>query len=171
MESKTVALLMCLLAVVSMTLSGCATFSAPYPEKMAKVKADLSKGETKDAQQALTKELGKSDGQLALLESGRLAQLNGEIKQSQSDYAKVINQVATSQMAAKIQVSKVLQNAGAILTNDRELTYFVPDYAMTFLYPYQALNYLSQHDLSGALVAIRQLTNAQYWTYQQRLLA
>ena len=163
--------LLSMLGVIFITLSGCATLSAPYPQKMAKIKSQLTKDEPSQAQKSFAEELATNENQLNLLESGRLAQLNGDVAQSQQDYARVINQVATSQMAAKVQVSKVLQNARAILTNDREMPYAVPDYAMTFLYPYQALNYLSQHDLRGALVAIRQLSNAQYWTYQQKLMA
>ncbi|MBK2123643.1 COG3014 family protein [Fangia hongkongensis] len=173
MRYKSYSLIQVFLLILSaLLLSSCATFSSAYPNKMAKAKAALDQGDAKGAEKQFVDEMGKKpDGKLYLLEQGRLDQLNGNYKGSKEAYEKVISSVATSKMAAKIQVSHILQNAGAILTNDRELPYSVPDYAMTFLYPYQALNYLAENDLSGALVAIRQLTNAQYWTYQQKLMA
>ncbi|WP_119344401.1 COG3014 family protein [Facilibium subflavum] len=152
-------------------LSGCATFSKSYPAQMAPVKTAMEKNNIKEAQKKLDENIGKTPTTLGLLEKARLAQLDNNFELSKKYYASVIDMVATSKMAAKIQASKILENFGAVLTNDRELSYHIPDYAMTFLYPYQALNYLAQHDLSGALVAIRQLSNAQYWSYQQRLMA
>ena len=162
-----------ILVSAGLMLSGCATFSASYPNKMKQVKADVAQDHLKVAQTSFVDEFGKkpTTDNLYLLEQGRLAQLNGDMAQSKKDYQAVIQTMATSKMAAKVQVSKMLQNMGAVLTNDRELPFSTPDYAMTFLYSYQALNYLSEGDLSGALVAIRQLSNAQYWTYQQKLMA
>ncbi|WP_440993384.1 COG3014 family protein [Cysteiniphilum litorale] len=162
-----------LFCVSTLMLSGCATFSASYPNKMKQVKADAASGNISQAQKAFIDEFGDkpTTDNLYLLEQARLAQLNGNVAESKKDYQAVIQTVATSKMAAKVQVSKMLENMGAVLTNDRELPFSTPDYAMTFLYPYQALNYLSENDLSGALVAIRQLSNAQYWTYQQKLMA
>lgn len=162
-----------LLSASALMLSGCATFSASYPSKMKAIKADAEEGNLSAAQKAFTEEFGdKPDSDnLYLLEQARLAQLNGDVAESKKAYEAVIQTVVTSQMAAKVQVSKMLENMGAVLTNDRELPFSTPDYAMTFLYPYQALNYLSENDLSGALVTIRQLSNAQYWTYQQKLMA
>ncbi len=159
--------------VSTLMLSGCATFSASYPNKMKQVKADVASGSISQAQKAFVDAFGDkpTKDNLYLLERARLAQLNGNVAESKKDYQAVIQTVVTSKMAAKVQVSKVLENMGAVLTNDRELPFSTSDYAMTFLYPYQALNYLSENNLSGALVAIRQLSNAQYWTYQQKLMA
>ncbi|WP_116963729.1 COG3014 family protein [Fastidiosibacter lacustris] len=165
-------LILSVVGIIFLLLSGCATFSASYPKKISEVKVDLAKGDAKAAQKSFSNQFGDNptEDNLYLLEQARLAQLNDNVERSKKGYQAVIQTVATNKMAAKVQVSKVLQNMGAVLTNDRGLPFSTPDYAMTFLYPYQALNYLSQNDLSGALVAIRQLSNAQYWTYQQKLM-
>ena len=161
-----------ILVAIFLLLSGCTTFSGSYPNQMTEIKKNLQQGNAKAAEQDFLANINpKSYGNLYLLGQGRLAQLNRQIKQAKDNYAAVINTVATSKMAAKIQISKVLDNIAAMLTNDLSLPFMVPDYAMTFLYAYQALNYLSENNLSDALVTIRQLSNAQFWVYQQKLLA
>ncbi|MFZ9035444.1 MAG: COG3014 family protein [Francisellaceae bacterium] len=157
----------------SMTLlSGCAALSGVYPAKMKQTQNDLADGHIQAAKTSFIKEMGeKSDSSLYDLELARIQQLDGQYQSSKQNYAKVINTIATSQMEAKVRVSSMLENIGAVLTNDKSLPYSIPDYAMTYLYPYQALNYLAEDDLSGALVAIRQLSNAQYWVYEQKLMA
>ena len=161
-----------LLPVLFLLLSGCSTLSGSYPNKMTQIKKNLQQGNAKAAEQGFLSDINHNNyGSLYLLEQGRLAQLNGELAQAKENYASVINTVATSKMAAKIQISKMLENIGAILTSDLELPFKIPDYAMAFLYAYQALNYLSENNLSDALVAIRQVSNAQFWVYQQKLLA
>ena len=152
-------------------LSGCATFESPYPTKMDPIKSDLRDNQPKSAETKLTASSSDKKGNLYALEQGRLQQLNDHPKLSLQAYAKVINAIQADKMKAKIQASKMFESTGAILTNDREMPFDIPDYAMTFLYAYQSLNYLSEHDLSNALVSIRQLSDAQYWIRQQQDIA
>ena len=152
-------------------LSGCATFEGSYPTKMNPVKSDLRDNQPKAAETKLEASSSDKEGNLYALEQGRLQQLNNQPQLSLKAYAKVIQAIQADKMKAKIQASKMFENTGAILTNDREMPFDIPDYAMTFLYAYQSLNYLSEHDLSNALVSIRQLSDAQYWIRQQQDIA
>lgn len=152
--------------VFCLLLSGCATFQPPYPSRMASAKQELRKDQPQAAESTFISKFNKS-GSLYALEQGRLLQLNDKPKISLQEYAQVIDTIRADRMKAKIQASKILENTGALLTNDRELPFETPDYAMTFLYAYQALNYLSLHDLSNALVSIRQLSQAQSWIQSQ----
>lgn len=158
--------------MLSLSLGGCATFQGSHTSHMKPVESSIASGDSDGAEQALSQVFSDDDhSSLHLLEKGRLMQLIGKNNISKTNYEEVIGTVATSKMEAKVRVSKMLENTSAVLTSDLEIPYEVPDYAMTFLYPYQALNYLSENNLSDALVSIRQLSNAQYWTYQQKLLA
>lgn len=154
-------------------LGGCATIGQQHPTKMSAVRESLIDNQPKQAMQAYQSaysSCGSTMMVLCNLESGRLAQLNDDYDASLSHYADVIQTIATSRMEAQIQVSAILNQGVATASSDLEIPYAIPDYAMTFLYPYQALNYLGQNNLSDALVSIRQLSNAQYWVYQQRLM-
>ena len=159
-----------LLLLSVFTLSGCATFESSYPNQMHSVKSDLANNQPESAYKNLQNKF-RHDSTLYNLEQGRLEQLNNKPQISLQAYAKVIQTIQTDRMKAKIQASKILENTGALLTNDRELPFETPDYAMTFLYAYQALNYLSLKDLSNAVVSIRQLSQAQSWIRQQQDIA
>lgn len=150
-------------------LSGCATLQSPYPEKMAQTKTDLTKNEPQKAEAAYKGEFSsKTNPNLYLMELGRLNQLSNQPKQSLNNYTTVITAIANDRMKAKIQVSKMFSNASAIATSDLELDYDIPDFEQTFLYAYQAKNYLSLKDLSNAVVSIRQLSQAQSWIQRQK---
>ena len=62
---------------------------------------------------------------------------------------------------AKIQISKGIEKLGAVVSNDNAISYQVPYYEQGMLHSYQALNYLFQHDLEGALVEIRRANLVQ----------
>ena len=48
-----------------------------------------------------------------------------------------------------------------MVSNDNAISYQVPYYEQSMLHSYQALNYLFQHDLEGALVEIRRANLVQ----------
>jgi len=158
------------LLILIVSLSGCAIFSSSYPSKMSQTKADIFNNNPKQAainyDAEFTRDVDK--GTLNDLELARLAQFNSQPKKSQEIYATVINQLAQQMLQAVIQVKSLFENTEAVATNDKVLPYLVPDYAQTFVYSYQAINYLNQNDLSNALVSIRQLSLAQAWITQQK---
>ncbi|MCF6764587.1 hypothetical protein L3V82_02295 [Thiotrichales bacterium 19S3-7] len=154
--------------LIAGVISGCATLQSPYPKKMQTTKKDVTENNAQAAIKAYKKEFSASqDPNLYALELGRINQLNNDNKASLNDYANVIQSIRQAQMKAKIQVSKMLSSAGALATSDLELAYDVPDYEQTFLYAYQAKNYLALNDLSNALVSIRRLSQAQAWIQRQ----
>ncbi len=153
----------------SLLLTGCAMFTS-YPSKMKDVRVDVAENDPKAAQMEYIDEFSDKldEGELNNLELGRLAQYNNEPKKSQEIYAHVINSLAEQMLQAVIQVKKIFENAEAVALNDKVLPYLVPDYEQTFVYTYQAINYLNQDDLTNALVSIRQLSQAQAWITQQK---
>ncbi|MCF6775229.1 hypothetical protein L3V83_01455 [Thiotrichales bacterium 19X7-9] len=158
-----------IIILLAITITGCATLQSAYPKKMQSTKKDVAKNNAQAAIKAYKDEFSESqDPNLYALELGRINQLNNENKTSLNDYANVISSVRQAQMKAKIQVSKMLSGAGALATSDLELAYDVPDYEQTFLYAYQAKNYLALNDLSNALVSIRRLSQAQAWIQRQK---
>lgn len=46
-----------------------------------------------------------------------------------------------------------------------------PDYAITFLYTYQALNYLETNNIKEAIQALDSLDKAKIWSDEQETLA
>ncbi|WP_082627102.1 COG3014 family protein [Colwellia sp. TT2012] len=153
--------------LLSLGLSGCATTSfsdlfSNYNQQMQEVKSAQQRG---DFSQALTlvPERSESNGtyNLSLLEKARLEFLASQHQQSQQDFAQVYRHVQQAEQAAKIQLSRGLENIAAVISNDNATRYDIPYYEQSMLHSYQALNYLSQRDLSGALVEIRRANLVQ----------
>ncbi|MCF6807496.1 hypothetical protein L3V79_03725 [Thiotrichales bacterium 19S9-12] len=153
---------------ITLFLSGCATLESPYPDKMKTTKQDIYDNNAEKAIKAYTNEFSKSDDpSLYQMELGRINQLNNNDKAALNDYAQAIQTIRNSRLKPTIQVSRTLSSASALATSDLELAYDVPDYEQTFLYAYQAQNYLGLNDLSNALVSIRRLSQAQAWVQKQ----
>jgi hypothetical protein len=156
-----------IIILLSLVLSACAgtSFSdlfSNYNQQMQKTKNALQQG---DFEQAilLIPERNKSNGSYALgiLEKARLEFLASNNNQSQQDFSLVYQQVQQAEQAAKIQLSRGVENVTAIVSNDNATRYDIPYYEQSMLHSYQALNYLSQNDLSGALVEIRRANLVQ----------
>ena len=164
MNSKKI-LAFCLLSIC---ISSCATFSASHPSQMEDPKEALNFNNSKN-QKAELKDLIEdyqdSKSPLGYLEIGRYEQILQDVNTSTFNYSQATNSVAKSKNQAIIRVSNIAKNALAIATNDRERDYQIQDYEITFLYAYQALNYLIKNDLENATVSIRNLSYAQYQTY------
>ncbi|ALO33677.1 hypothetical protein CMT41_02325 [Colwellia sp. MT41] len=153
--------------LLSLGLSGCASTSfsdlfSNYNQQMQKVKSAQQRGDFSQAL-ALVPERSESNGtyNLSLLEKARLEFLASQHQQSQQDFAQVYRHVQQAEQAAKIQLSRGLENIAAVISNDNATRYDIPYYEQSMLHSYQALNYLSQHDLSGALVEIRRANLVQ----------
>ena len=153
--------------LLSLGLSGCATTSfsdifSNYNKQMQGVKSAQKKGNFEQAL-SLVPERSESNGSynLSLLEKARLEYLANQRQQSQQNFELVYRQVQQAEQAAKIQLSRGVENIAAVVSNDNATRYDIPYYEQSMLHSYQALNYLSQRDLSGALVEIRRANLVQ----------
>ena len=148
-------------------LSGCATFGLTdlfqgYNSQMKPVKAAQRQGDFFKAQQLLgDRDQSNNTYVLNLLERGRLQFLAADFPASQKTFAQAYIQVEEQRNKAKIQISKGIEKLGAVVSNDNATSYEVPYYEQGMLHSYQALNYLFQRDLSGALVEIRRANLVQ----------
>lgn len=162
-----------LLFFTCFVISSCATFSGSHPNKVGAAKNAIETCKYKPIETKFD-EAFDNDGinaSIGFLETGRFDQLLGKTELSQVKYTKAADYVAKSEAEAKIRVRNILKNTQATLLSDKERYYYISDYEITFLYAYQALNYLKQHDLENAAVSIRNLSYAQYATYEAKDLA
>ncbi|MFT6692063.1 MAG: hypothetical protein ACJAXH_002598, partial [Colwellia sp.] len=149
------------------TLSGCASFELTdlfqgYNSQMKPVKAAQRQGEFVKAQNLLGERAQSNNSYvLNLLERGRLEFLAADWQASQKSFAQAYVEIEEQGNKAKIQISKGLENLSAVVSNDNATSYQVPYYEQSMLHSYQALNYLFQHDLVGALVEVRRANLVQ----------
>ena len=153
--------------------SSCATFSGSHPSKVGNAKKAIETCQYKSIETKFIKTFDNDgvDAAIGFLETGRFEQLIGNTVLSQKKYTKATDYVAKSEAEAKIRVRNILKDTQANLLSDKERYYYIADYEITFLYAYQALNYLKKHDLENAAVSIRNLSYAQYATFQAKDLA
>ena len=156
-----------IIILLSLALSACAgtSFSdlfSNYNKQMQGAKNAQQQGNFEQAV-SLLPERNESNGSysLSLLEKARLEFLANNHTQSQQDFALVYRQVQQAEQAAKIQLSRGIENIQAVVSNDNATRYDIHYYEQSMLHCYQALNYLNQNDLSGALVEIRRANLVQ----------
>ncbi|MEI6893849.1 MAG: hypothetical protein V5789_04275 [Colwellia sp.] len=150
------------LVISACSLTGFSDLFSHYNKQMQEVKSAQQQGDFKQAL-TLIPQRSERDGSysLSVLEKARLEFLASNYQQSQQDFERVYQQVQQDEQAAKIQVSRGIENAAAILSNDNATRYDIPYYEQSMLHSYQALNYLNQKDLSGAMVEIRRANLVQ----------
>jgi hypothetical protein len=154
-------------SIILTVLSGCASFQFAdlfqgYHSQMKPVKAAQRQGEFVKAINLLGERApGNNSYVLSLLERGRLEFLAGDWQASQKIFAQAYIQIEEQRNKAKIQISKGIEKLGAVVSNDNATSYQVPYYEQGMLHSYQALNYLFQHDLAGALVEVRRANLVQ----------
>ena len=162
------------ITIVAVSLQSCATLSGSHPEKMTVVKNSFSTENQPLSQEKALEEIFDSDNQdanIGFLEKGRFEQLNNETDQSTRNYGNAIAAVRSVAMQPIIKVSSIAQDTASVLTSDKERDYKIPSYQVSFLYAYQALNYLKQNKLESAAVSIRNLSDAQDIKRKQEELA
>tara|TARA_R110001592_G_C13163288_1_gene749139 strand:- start:30 stop:1448 length:1419 start_codon:yes stop_codon:yes gene_type:complete len=149
------------------TLSACSTTSfndlfKNYNQQMHAVKQAQQQGNFQQAISLIpTRSQSDSSYNLSLLEKARLEFLDNNNKQSQEDFAQVYELVQQAQLAAKVELSRGIENVAAVMSNDNAIRYDIPLYEQSMLHSYQALNYLAQKNLSGALVEVRRANLVQ----------
>lgn len=156
-----------LLSLVIPLLSGCSITSfgdlfSNYSQQMNGVKQAQQQGNFQQAI-SLIPERNVNDGSysLGLLEKGRLEYLANNNKQSRQDFEQTYQLVQQEQQGAKVELSRGIENVTAVISNDNAIRYDIPLYEQSMLHSYQALNYLTQQDLSGALVEVRRANLVQ----------
>jgi hypothetical protein len=149
------------------TLFGCSSLQFAdifqgYSSQMKVVKTAQRRGDFVKAQKLLG-ERSEDNGSyvLGLLEKARLQFLASDWQASQKTFAQAYVQIEQQRNKAKIQLSKGIEKLGAVVSNDNAISYQVPYYEQGMLHSYQALNYLFQNDLEGALVEIRRANLVQ----------
>jgi len=153
--------------LVTTLLSACSTASftdlfSNYNQQMHEVKQAQQQG---DFQQAIslipTRNPSNNSYNLSLLEKARLEYLANNYKQSQEDFAQAYQLVQQAQHAAKVELSRGVENVTAVMSNDNAIRYDIPLYEQGMLHSYQALNYIAQQNFSGALVEVRRANLVQ----------
>ncbi len=164
-----------LLIALILILCGCSSASLNdlfngYDQQMRGVKQSQLQGNFKQAINLIPpRSSNDSSYSLSMLEKARLEFLANKPEQSQQDFEQVYNVIQKSQQAAKFQLSRGVENFGAILSNDNVIRYDIPLYEQSMLHSYQAFNYLQQKDLSGALVEIRRANIVQQQALRDNL--
>lgn len=157
----------CIFIVTIIFLSGCSSASFSdlfnnYNQQMQGVKQAQQQGSFQAAIKLIpTRNSNDASYGLSLLEKARLEYLANNHAQSQKDFTQVYSLIQQAQQAAKIELSRGVENVTAVLSNDNATRYDIPLYEQSMLNSYQALNYLAQQDLSGALVEIRRANLVQ----------
>ncbi|WP_257325878.1 COG3014 family protein [Pseudoalteromonas rhizosphaerae] len=148
-------------------LSGCSTIGfsdlfSDYATQMTPVRQAIKTNNIGQAQQLLpTNGQSHSNYLLNQLEQARLSNLNNQNEAAKPQYEAVYQQMEIKRQAAKIQVSAGLEQSNALFTNDSVISYTPAAYEMSMLHSYQALNYIYQHNIEGALVEVRRANKVQ----------
>ncbi|MDX2369832.1 MAG: hypothetical protein QNK36_15760 [Colwellia sp.] len=156
-----------LLLLIIPFLSGCSASSftdlfSNYSQQMNGVKQAQLQGNFQQAISLIpTRNSNDGSYSLRLLEKARLEYLANNNKQSRQDFEKTYKLVQQSQQRGKIELSRGFENITAIMSNDSAIRYDIALYEQSMLHTYQALNYLAQQDLSGALVEVRRANLVQ----------
>lgn len=108
---------------------------------------------------------------LNYLESGRLFQLNDNYPESIKFYDKAIQSIPKNENESLEQAKKILLDKNTYNYYDIKTAYNIPDYAISFLYTYQALNYLRTNNVNLALKSLDNLGTAKIWRNEQDLIA
>ena len=92
--------------------------------------------------------------ELALMEKGRIAQLQGDYSVSMSSFKEVIDILRQRELYDDTLPGAQL-SVGSVLVNDNLLAYRSRLFEVEMIYLYQSFNYLAEGSLEGALVEIR----------------
>ncbi|MED7788733.1 hypothetical protein [Francisella sp. 19X1-34] len=104
------------------------------------------------------------------LEAGRLLQFDGRYQDSIKSYNDAIQTIPTNKQEFIKKTKSILLSKDTYSYYDIKSAYNIPDYEITFLYTYQALNYLKTNNVKEALKSLNSLDNATMWYNQQQVL-
>lgn len=138
-----------ILFIIVWLLSGCAT----WHQRTMMFSNAISTGEFTEAEKILQHDKQQQKGKnkiLYLLNLGYVEFMLG--KQIESNEA-----FSTAEQLIETQIRQPLAEAGALLTNPEVRPYRPEDFEIVMINVYKALNYLSLHDLEGAMVEARRI--------------
>jgi len=163
---KKLSLKLCIIFSVAM-LVGCTSIGVGdlffgYSQQMKQSRSAQLKGEFVKAETSvISVNSNHNNYALSHLEKARFQFLSHNWLASQKSFEVVYNQVQAQEQAANIQISRGLKKASAVVSNDNAIAYEIPSYEQSMLHSYQALNYLYQGSLEGALVEVRRANLVQ----------
>lgn len=150
-------------------LSGCAGSSlfTSYPRQMADIRPLLDSPAPQQALPRLSAGLNGNDALLYAQEAGRSAQIAGDFQHSKRLFNQAIADYQHEDDRAYISLSALGANSGAVLLNDNAIPYHGNPFERIMLHQYQALNYLFDKDMPGALVEVRRAGELQALTAER----
>lgn len=146
--------------------------SSNYPWIFSSVRKELVRGDLSSAIKE-NNHIGntKALDNLNELESARLLQLSSDYKNSINKYNKALESIPQDEGESLKQAKRTLLDKNTYNYYDIKTPYSIPDYAISFLYTYQALNYLKINDIKQAMTSLDKLDRAKVWLDQQDVIA
>lgn len=146
--------------------------SSNYPWIFSSVRKELIEGNLSNAI-SQNSHIGntKQLKNLNELESARLLQFNNNFESSIKYYNKALKSVAKNEGEQLKQAKRTILDKNSYNYYDIKTAYSIPDYAISFLYTYQALNYLKTNNIKGAQNSLDNLDIAKIWTNEQDIIA
>ncbi|WP_200883200.1 hypothetical protein [Candidatus Francisella endociliophora] len=143
-----------------------------YPWIFSSVRKDLVQGNLDDAIKE-NAHIGnaKQLENLNELETARLLQLSNDFEGSIKNYNKALNSVAKNEGESLKQAKRIILDKNTYNYYDIRTAYNIPDYAISFLYTYQALNYLKTNSIKEAQKSLDNLEIAKIWADQQDIIS
>jgi len=140
-------------------LTSCATFDSGHPSQIAGTKKAVMENNTTELKEIYTNDFKAHDNNIYLdaLYKARIANFTNNTDESIVNYKEVIKAIDDRESGPKIKGKDIAQTTGSVATSDVEIDYIVPPYELTFIYPYQALNYVAKGDMNGALAMMKKL--------------
>ena len=149
--------------ILTTLLSSCAVTSVfmSYPKQAATIKQQIDLNQIQLVTDKLDKKRHAADKILYLMERGRTAQIGNDSKMSREDYVLAKEAISALEQKAIINASGSGAKLASMFTNDNAIPYTGESYEHVFLYHFQAMNYLFDNDLQGALVEVRRANEEQ----------
>lgn len=150
-------------ALCCLLLAACAGNSLfhPYPAQMAPVSQALNQNQPARALALLEPGLDGNDALLYAQEAGRIAALGGDPAASQAYYDQAMAEYSQYDWKAMLSLSDMTAQVGGATVSDNLIPYHGQAYERVMVHQQQALNYLWQGNLEGALVEVRRADQAQ----------
>lgn len=154
-------------ALLLLSIAGCSSLSGrdlieSYSSQMSGMRHSVTRGDIKQAIDDVNPgSKHNTSYYLRQLELGRLDQLAGHYQSSEQHFKIVADYLDWLSSQAQYRLSHGIQNTTAMLTNDNARSYRIPVFEQVMLHQYQAVNFLHQNNLTGALVEVRKAERLQ----------
>ena len=121
----------------------------------------LAAGRKVDMEDALEDALDDGDAALALVERGRLWQLQSQFDESSKEFVGAVEKIREVEERATVSAGKIGANIAAVVVNDTMLPYELTGFERVMVYHFQALNHLMKGDVEAAGVEVRRANSEQ----------